>query len=79
MAGVTRWRVTEIECGDTWRNIRDELDRMHLVAMAPSKAGSPSEASSPGPALHPPGAEDRRADPLPRLDALGVAPDHTLA
>ena len=30
-------RVAEIEVGDTWRNIRNELDRMHLVTMATSK------------------------------------------
>ena len=29
-------RVAEIEVGDTWRNIRNELDRMHLVTMATS-------------------------------------------
>ena len=27
-------RIAEIEGGDTWRNTRNELDRMHLVAMA---------------------------------------------
>ena len=27
-------RVAEVEVGDTWRNIRNELDRMHLVTMA---------------------------------------------
>jgi Transposase DDE domain len=27
-------RVAEIECHDTWRNLRNELDRMHLVTMA---------------------------------------------
>jgi hypothetical protein len=27
-------RVAEVNCGDTWRNIRNELDRMHLVTMA---------------------------------------------
>lgn len=27
-------RIAEIEAGDTWRNIRNELDRMHLVTMA---------------------------------------------
>ncbi len=30
-------RVAEIEVGDTWRNIRNELDRMHLVTMATSQ------------------------------------------
>jgi hypothetical protein len=29
-------RVAETRVGDTWRNIRNELDRMHLVTMATS-------------------------------------------
>jgi hypothetical protein len=29
-------RVAEVEAGDTWRNIRNELDRMHLVTLATS-------------------------------------------
>ncbi|MGH3262503.1 MAG: hypothetical protein ACRDNS_10935 [Trebonia sp.] len=29
-------RVAEIETGDTWRNLRNELDRMHLVTLATS-------------------------------------------
>ena len=27
-------RVAETEAGDTWRNLRNELDRMHLVTLA---------------------------------------------
>jgi len=27
-------RVAETEAGDTWRNLRNELDRIHLVALA---------------------------------------------
>jgi hypothetical protein len=30
-------RVAETRVGDTWRNIRNELDRIHLVTMATSK------------------------------------------
>jgi hypothetical protein len=30
-------RVAETEVGDTWRNIRNELDRMHLVTLATSE------------------------------------------
>jgi Transposase DDE domain len=30
-------RVAETETGDTWRNIRNELDRMHLVTLATSE------------------------------------------
>jgi hypothetical protein len=26
-------RVAEVELGDTWRNIRDELDRLHLITL----------------------------------------------
>ena len=37
-------RVAEIEVGDTWRNIRNELDRMHLVTMATSQ-GTVSQRS----------------------------------
>jgi len=35
-------RVAETEAGDTWRNIRNELDRMHLVTLATS-AGTVSQ------------------------------------
>jgi transposase len=27
-------RVAEVETADTWRNVRNELDRMHLVTFA---------------------------------------------
>jgi len=37
-------RVAEIEVGDTWRNICNELDRMHLVTMATSQ-GTVSQRS----------------------------------
>ncbi len=37
-------RVAEIEVGDTWRNIRNELDRMHLVTMTTSQ-GTVSQRS----------------------------------
>lgn len=30
-------RVAETEVGDTWRNLRNELDRMHLVTLATSE------------------------------------------
>jgi hypothetical protein len=30
-------RVAETETGDTWRNLRNELDRMHLVTLATSE------------------------------------------
>ncbi|MDQ2761350.1 MAG: IS1634 family transposase [Actinomycetota bacterium] len=30
-------RVAETEAGDTWRNLRNELDRMHLVTLATSQ------------------------------------------
>jgi transposase len=31
------FRVAETETGDTWRNLRNELDRMHLVTLATSE------------------------------------------
>ena len=30
-------RIAETEAGDTWRNLRNELDRMHLVTLATSE------------------------------------------
>ncbi len=30
-------RVAETQLGDTWRNLRNELDRMHLVTLATSE------------------------------------------
>jgi len=35
-------RIAETEAADTWRNIRNELDRMHLVTLATS-AGTVSQ------------------------------------
>ncbi len=37
-------RVAEIACGDTWRNIRDELERLHLVTLA-TKEGTVAQRS----------------------------------
>ena len=34
-------RVAETEVGDTWRNIRNELDRVHLFTMATSHGTVP--------------------------------------
>ncbi|MGH3576549.1 MAG: IS1634 family transposase, partial [Mycobacterium sp.] len=42
-------RVAEVEAGDTWRNIRSELDRMHLVTMAASE-GTVSQRTETTPA-----------------------------
>jgi IS4 transposase len=42
-------RVVENVGGDTWRNIRDELERMHLVSLA-SKDGSVAQRSLTTPA-----------------------------
>jgi transposase len=36
-------RVAETEAGDTWRNLRNELDRMHLVTLATNE-GTPRSA-----------------------------------
>ena len=32
--GLLVLRVAEVETADTWRNVRNELDRMHLVTFA---------------------------------------------
>jgi transposase len=41
-----RWIcVTETETQDTWRNLRNELDRMHLVTLRPAREPSPSAPS----------------------------------
>ena len=42
-------RVAEIEVGDTWRNIRNELDRMHLVTFT-TTSGTVSQRSELTPA-----------------------------
>jgi hypothetical protein len=34
LAGALLIRVAETGTGDTWRNLRHELDRMHLVTLA---------------------------------------------
>ena len=41
-------RVTETEVGDTWRNLRNELDRTHLVTLATSE-GTVSQRTEPTP------------------------------
>jgi len=38
-------RVAEIEAGDTWRNLRDELERLHLVVLRAPEAPSPNAAN----------------------------------
>jgi hypothetical protein len=71
-------RVAELGAGDTWRNIRDELDRLHLVTLATrdgqvaqrgelTPVNAPSWARStcpsrPGSSTSPPPA----TDPAPR-------------
>ncbi len=35
--GLLLMRVIENQTGDTWRNVRHELDRMHLVTMETSE------------------------------------------
>ena len=39
-------RVAENTTGDTWRNLRHELDRMHLVTLATPPAPSPNAQHS---------------------------------
>ena len=63
-------RVVEIAASDTWRNVRDELQRMHLVTLAtPEGTVAQRSLTTPGQrrilaALGPP-----RAAPLLRLHA----------
>ena len=40
-------RVAENATGDTWRNLRHELDRMHLVTLATADGASPNAPPSP--------------------------------
>src|SRR5450755_4377320 len=40
-------RVADTEAADTWRNLRNELDRMHLSRSPPTKAPSANAPSSP--------------------------------
>ena len=47
-------RVAENTTGDTWRNLRHELDRMHLVTLAtPARHGRPTLCSDSRPEDHP--------------------------
>jgi hypothetical protein len=42
-------RVAENATGDTWRNVRHELDRMHLVTLATADGGvAQRTATTPG-------------------------------
>jgi hypothetical protein len=39
-------RVAENSAGETWRNLRHELDRMHLVTLATPPAGTVAQRSA---------------------------------
>jgi hypothetical protein len=61
-------RVIENATGDTWRNTRHELDRMHLVTLATSDGQvAQRSATTPGQKGHPRRARTARAAPLLRL------------
>jgi hypothetical protein len=53
--------VAELTVGDPWRNIRNELERLHLVTLVTPRARSPSAVSSPRPPLDPARARATRA------------------
>jgi hypothetical protein len=46
-------RVVENATGDTWRNLRDELDRMHLVTLATADGRVAQNAPRPPPDRRP--------------------------
>jgi hypothetical protein len=62
-------RVAEVEVGDTSRNIRNELDRMHLVALRTSVTtlGLPAHRTHRRPRPYPHCPQVRRTAPVLRL------------
>ncbi|MBI2708087.1 MAG: IS1634 family transposase [Actinobacteria bacterium] len=50
-------RLAETATGDTWRNLRHELDRMYVGLFAgPRRPGPPTHRNHPGPGGHPQGS-----------------------
>ena len=66
-------RVAEIEVGDTWRNIRNELDRTHLVIFATNE-GTVSQRSETTPGQRKILGKLRFAEP-PRYYDFAPAPE----
>jgi hypothetical protein len=60
-------RVAETETGDTWRNLRNELDRCTSSRSPPATAPSPNAPSSPPPAPDPQSARTTRTTAVLRL------------
>ena len=61
-------RVIENATGDTWRNLRHELDRMHLVTLATNaRPGRPTLRDHPRPADPAPRPRPARTAPVLRL------------
>ena len=61
-------RVAETRAGDTWRNLRHELDRMHLVTLATADGRvAQRSATHQRPQDHPGRPRPARTAPLPRL------------
>ena len=61
-------RVVENATGDTWRNLRHELDRMHLVTLATDHGQvAQRSATTAGPEDHPGRARPARTAPVLRL------------
>ena len=64
-------RLAERQAGDTWRNLRRELERLHLVTLA-GTAGQVQQTTRPTPAQR--AILDRLAiEPPPRLTSLTPA------
>ena len=77
-------RVIENATGDTWRTIRHELDRMHLVTWPPPTARSPNAPPLP-PGIRPswplsscPNPRGSSTSPSPATDAPPAPPDQGL-
>jgi hypothetical protein len=64
-------RLAEAATGDTWRNLRHELDRMHRVTLTTTDGvvvqRTATTADSEHPSSHSPSAQDLRTAPLLRL------------
>ena len=60
-------RVAETRTGDTWRNLRHELDRMHLVTLATADGRVAQRSALTGTEDHPRRARPARTAQVPRL------------
>ena len=80
--GLLLVRVAENATSDTWRNLRNELDRMHLVTLRHGRPHRQALGNDQAPAGHPRHPRGARASPDPRLrvpHGRRVVPAHKLA